>query len=83
MVCSTVYAVCNKRNITVKANILQNPLFICECPSSQSRNKAKNALSLAKSISPEMAGTKIGKSFDSTIRSESKYLYARKKKQIL
>ena len=25
------------------------------------RNKAKNALSLAKSISPEMAGTKIGK----------------------
>jgi hypothetical protein len=28
---------------------------------SQSRNKAKNALSLAVQISPEMAGAKIGK----------------------
>ncbi len=61
MVCSTVYVECNERNITVKANILQKPLFICECPSSQSRNKAKNALSLAKSISPELAMAKIGK----------------------
>ena len=31
-----------------------------ECASSPTRNKAKNALSLAKSISPEMAGAKIG-----------------------
>ena len=30
------------------------------CPDSSPRNKAKNALSLAKSISPEMAGAKIG-----------------------
>jgi hypothetical protein len=32
-----------------------------KCPSSPLRNKAKNALSLAKSISPEMAGAKIDK----------------------
>ena len=61
MVCYTVYVECNERNITVKANILQKPLFICECPSSQSRNKAKNALSLAATISPVLAGAKIDK----------------------
>jgi len=49
-------------NITVKATTLTTfLLYNVSCPSSPLRNKAKNALSLAKSISPEMAGTKIGK----------------------
>jgi hypothetical protein len=64
----------NERNITMKATIPQNPSFRCECASSPTRNKAKNALSLAATISPVLAGAKIGKSFDSTIRSGSKFL---------
>ena len=43
-------------NITAKTTIF--PIFqfhFVKCPSSLLRNKAKNALSLAKTISPEMA----------------------------
>ena len=52
--------VINERNITVKATIPQNPSFRSECASSPTRNKAKNALSLAKTISPELATAKVG-----------------------
>jgi hypothetical protein len=53
------------------------------CPDSSTRNKAKNALSLTAPISPGMAGAKIGKSFDSTIRSESIFLLGWEKETIL
>ena len=53
--------VINERNITMKATIPQNPSFRSECASSPTRNKAKNALSLAATISPVLAGAKIGK----------------------
>ena len=48
-------------------------VFPANCPDSLTRNKAKNALSLAKTISPVLAEAKIGKSFDSTIQSESNF----------
>jgi len=48
-------------NITVKVTTLTIfLLYNVSCPSSPLRNKAKNALSLAKSISPELARAKIG-----------------------
>jgi len=51
----------NKRNITVKAAFPYIPANYANCPDSLSRNKAKNALSLARSISPDLTGAKIGK----------------------
>ena len=58
-------------------------VFQANCADSLARNKAKNALSLATPISPGKAGAKIGKSFDSTIRSESNFRFGQKKNKNL
>ena len=68
------------RHNNESTHLSQYSSFYMNCPSSLSRNKAKNALSLAKTISPVLARAKIGKSFDSTIRSESNFLLGKRKR---
>jgi len=54
---------CAKAYTNITAKTTFNPIFLLlvKCPSLLLRNKAKNALSLAKTISPVLAEAKIGK----------------------
>ena len=52
------------------------PSIQANCPSSLLRNKAKNALSLAKSISPDLTGAKIDKiSFSQMKNSKTEMIF--------
>ncbi|MBQ6771706.1 MAG: hypothetical protein IJP44_12115 [Bacteroidales bacterium] len=48
--CPTAYVAYCKYNTTIKATLFSLPPFYANCPDSPAGNKAKNALSLAKTI---------------------------------